>query len=121
MRHQMEDPVRFDLWGVVKPGQGHEAADWLSAQGRAGMSRLQILLSTNRSSGTGQPLLLASHLSWQEVQRIKGLALPWVEDLQIFLEHYTPDDQPFLDHCRVHDLFHGGCSGCHVCNDFYVR
>jgi len=114
----MGDPVRFDIWGVVIRGAISEAVQFLAAF-RPGLSRLDQHKEVNASVVRQVPILLLEGLSWGKVQQLKQSLPLWARNITVLQEGYTPEEGQYTRYCAKHDLFYGGCLGCHVCEGFY--
>ena len=114
----MEDPIRFDLWGVVvkeELGQCNEVI----ASFRPDLSRLEALKLTNKSAVDSAQVLLLRGAAWQNIQKFVRSPPSWLTSITVYQEGWEPSDQ--TEHCGKHDLWYGGCLGCHVCSGFYVE
>src|SRR5437016_5669787 len=113
----MEDPVRFDLWVRVAPGRHSQATCYL-ADHCPELSRPVILRTTKASAVDGAWALAGKAMTWSAVQEFRNEPPDWSMEHRIYQEGYGPTDVE-AEHCREHDLFFGGCLGCHVCGGFF--
>lgn len=111
----MEDPVRFDVFGIIRSGMSQAAADFMVLEGTF-KSRREALVAANRSVQSEAPTLLLRSVTWS-VARDVGERLAWAEGVVNCQEGYTPDSG--RDYCETHNFQYGGIFGCHVCSGFY--
>ncbi|MDB5310212.1 MAG: hypothetical protein JWO38_4414 [Gemmataceae bacterium] len=115
----MENPVRFDIWTVVRPGAAAEAfADSLLLN--RNLPEPEARRQVSRSSREGAFVRLAGGVPWSHVLRVRDAPPAWTGELRCYQEGYSPADPP-AGYCPEHDLYFGGCLGCHVCTGFFVR
>jgi hypothetical protein len=114
----MEDPVRFDLWVVVRPGAAAGAvADLLRLD--PPLPEVEVRRRVSRSWREVAFIPLATGVSWSQVLAMRAAPPTWAADLRCFQEGYSPGN-PSSGYCPEHDLYFGGCLGCHVCTGFFV-
>jgi hypothetical protein len=116
----VENPVRFDGWCVVRQGLTTDAVAALLAS-RPGLSELDARRQVNRSVTTGSFILLLEAASWDLVTRLRRDPPNWVGVVRVYQQGFSPDEMQNLNFCPVHELYHGGCLGCHVCSGFFVE
>lgn len=110
----MEDPIKFDAWGVVKSGGNFDAAQFVQLRFPE-VTRLGALQRVNRSKSTGQAMLLASRLGWADIQCVLNEVASFADEVRVYQSGYGPEEEKDLSLCGVHHLYYGGCGGCPVC------
>ncbi|MDB5310204.1 MAG: hypothetical protein JWO38_4406 [Gemmataceae bacterium] len=115
----MENPVRFDLWAVVRPGVAAEAVAELRRLDPH-LAEVEVRRRVSRSWREWTFIPLAGRVRWSQVLAVRAAPPAWAGQLRCYQEGYSPDEPP-IGYCPEHDLHFGGCLGCHVCTGFFVR
>lgn len=115
----MEDPIRFDVWAIIKGDLRQEAVDHLR-NARPLLSMLEIRKEINKSVIQNQEIQIASSLTWPQVEIFRSQPEEWIATPSVFQEGYGPIDSHRLSLCSKHNLYFGGCLGCPVCKGFYA-
>jgi hypothetical protein len=114
----MEEPIRFDLWGRVRPAVPTSAARWL-LELRPALTELAARRLIAHGRLSSDPCQLLTSCSWPSVQAILGNLPDWIGDASVVQEGYAPSQAAHF--CELHQLRYAGCLGCHVCRGFFAR
>jgi hypothetical protein len=112
----MEDPIQFDILVHIRQGRHRDAE--VALTDRLGLHRLEVLMRINRATKASW-MAIAHGVSWSEVEEFRQHVPDWVLDYSVCQEGYSAETA--AAYCRKHDLWYGGCLGCHVCEDFYRK
>lgn len=110
----MEDPLRFDMWGVLTGDSREDMVRWLAPR-RTDLDHANVRITVNRSRAHREPVLVCSSLDWAAVVTLRADLPSWLVDVRVLQEGYGPADVSRLAYCAVHDCYFGGCLGCQVC------
>ncbi len=118
----MEDPICFDIWVKIERGHTAEAVAWV-ADLRPLLSALEVRKLINDATMRGEWALVAQSVGWSRVSELRATKPAWSGEMRVCQEMYRPDAPlgPFYNYCKRHQLYFGGCLGCHVCSGFVVR
>ncbi|WP_146657909.1 hypothetical protein [Enhygromyxa salina] len=110
----MEDPIKFDLWGVASSTSKRWLAEKIASV-HPEVSRADVLRKIAGSIRSNAPVLFSAGRGWSNSVRERLDAAEKVSDVEVFQESYGPDGKANLEYCEEHLLFYGGCLGCPVC------
>ena len=113
----MEDPICFDTYVRVQPGEAAGAAQALREL-RPELTELEAHRLANRSATLGHWILLGSRLPWGQATSMRETAPTFFPDVQLLQAGYEPSDS--LSNCESHKLRFAGVLGCPVCSGFFV-
>lgn len=113
----MEDPVRFDLYGVPKP-DALEEGKAMVAEAFPKLTRKALLQSFQRARADSESFCVSASLGWAEAENQASILSQCFEQIEIYQEGYGPDSE--CSYCDNHQLRYGGCLSCHVCNGFFA-
>lgn len=114
----MEDPISFDVWAKVTPGNREAAVRALSSL-RPELKRHEVRMLVNRSVAQDEAILVAEGRGWDFVQTFGKLSSDWLDAILVYQRGWNPGNR--TSHCPTHQFNYGGCLGCHVCSGFFVR
>lgn len=115
-----EDPIHFDIWGIVRKGANEKAVQWMLTA-KTWPSLLEIRKAANLSTTKHQSIRIVRFITWSDVTNLRKDTPEWLESFEVFQEGYTPFDKAKISYCSDHDLYYGGVCGCHVCTGFFVK
>jgi hypothetical protein len=98
----MEDPVRFDVWGVLTGDGPEDMVRWLATR-RTDLDDTNVRIAVNRSRALREPVLVCSSIDWAAVITLRPDLPAWLIDVRVFQEGYGPADASRLEYCAHHD------------------
>ncbi len=113
----MEDPISFDTYVRVQPGEVARAAQALREL-RPELTELEAHRLANRSATLGHWILLGSQLPWGQATSILETVPAFFPEVQLLQAGREPSDS--LSYCESHNLHVAGVLGCPVCSGFFV-
>ncbi len=113
----MEDPISFDTYVRVQPGEVARAVQALREL-RPELTELEAHVLANRSVTLGHWILLGSRLPWGQATSMRATAPTFFPNVQLVQAGYEPSDS--LSYCESHNLRFAGVLGCPVCGGFFV-
>lgn len=115
-RKNMEDPIRFILWGKIVPQQREEALSIIRSQA-VFPSEMELRKAVSNSLRESRELPISSALGYLAVQELAASLTGTFSGLTYCQESYGPSGGKAF--CSAHNFHFGGCLGCHVCQGFY--
>lgn len=112
----MEDPVSFNLWGKIIPGQRNDAISFIRRQS-VYPNEIELRKAVMASIATDRAMQISGALGLYEVSKLKAESGNTFHCFAICQESYGPAGPE--SYCSFHDFHYGGCLGCHICSGFY--
>lgn len=112
----MEDPVTFDVY--AKAFEPYVDFLRLVVATKAYKSELKARVAANNALKLDDYILIGKHVGWTQAQTILAKVVSR-STTKLMQAGYVPSGS--CQYCSKHDLYFGGCRGCHVCNDFFAK
>ena len=114
----MECPVRFNVWGKIV--SAHRELALLSIREQAVFgSEIELRKAISRAVQDDSLMQVSSALGYAEALKLIERTSLQFKDATLCQESWPPSDGS--SYCAEHNFHFGGCLGCHVCQDFYVK
>ena len=112
----MEDPVTFDVY--AKAFEPYADFLRLVVATNAHESELKARVAANDALKLDDYTLIGKQVGWTQAQTILAMVASR-SATKLMQAGYVPSET--CQYCGKHDLYFGGCLGCHVCNDFFAK
>ncbi len=113
---QMEEPVKFNLWGRIIPDRREEALTVVRQQA-VFPSEIELRKAVMSAIRTNEQMQISAAYGLGAVTDLANSLGTTFTDLTLCQECYWPAGEKTF--CSEHNLHFGGCLGCHICSGFY--